>query len=57
MSKTYQCTDGHVTKEISASSAHEAAEAYALVTSEVSVVEVDDDGNPMGKPAVIRVTV
>lgn len=57
MSKTYRCTDGHVTKEISASSAQEAAKAYALVTSEVSVVEVDDDGNPMGKPAVIRVTV
>ena len=55
--KSFQCTDGFVTKTISAANAQDAAEAYAIVTSDVTVTEVDDDGNEVGSPVVISVTI
>jgi hypothetical protein len=56
-SKTYRCTDGHVTKEIEAASAKDAAEAYALVTCDVSVVEIDADGNPVSGVEMVKVLI
>jgi hypothetical protein len=54
--KTYKCTDGFVTKTISAATAKDAAEAYAIVTCTVSVVEVDDDGNEIGESVDVEVS-
>lgn len=55
--KSFRCSDGFVTKTIAANSAQEAAETYALVTSTVSVVEVDGDDNEIGRTQEINVTV
>lgn len=55
--KSYQCTDGFVTKTISAASAKDAAEDYAIVTTDVNVVEVDGDGNEVGEHQTIRVEI
>lgn len=56
-SKTYNCTDGHVTKQIEAASPREAAEAYAIVSCEVIVTEVDREGRPVGKSERIAVEI
>ena len=55
--KSYQCTDGFVTKTISATSAQEAAEAYAIITTDVDVVELAGDGNERGEHQTIRVEI
>ena len=55
--KSYRCSDGFVTKTISAASAKEAAESYAIVTTDVDVVEVDSDGNEIGDHQSITVEI
>lgn len=55
--KSFQCTDGFVAKTISAASAKEAADAYAIVTTDVDVVEVDSDGNEIGEHQSITVEI
>lgn len=55
--KSYQCSDGFVNKTISAASAQEAAEAYAIVTTDVDVVEMDADGNEIGEHQTVRVEI
>jgi len=55
--KSYKCSDGFITKTISTASAQEAAEAYAIVTSSVDVVEVDDDGNEIGEHVTVEVEI
>jgi hypothetical protein len=54
--KSYKCTDGFVTKTITAASAQDAAEAYAIVTSIVNVVEMDADGNETGGHVTVEVS-
>jgi ligand-binding sensor protein len=56
-SKTYRCTDGLVVKEIQAATAAEAAETYAIVTTDVSVVEIDGEGNPVSRLERIKVLI
>ena len=55
--KSFKCTDGFVTKTISAATAQDAAESYAIVTSEVTVTEVDGDGKDVSEATVISVTI
>lgn len=54
--KTYKCTDGFITKTITAASGHDAAEAYAIATSSVDVVEVDAGGNEIGEHVTVEVS-
>lgn len=55
--KTYICTDGYVTKQIEADSPREAAEAYAIVSCDVTVTEADREGRLIGKPECIAVEI
>ena len=55
--KSYKCSDGFVTKTISATSAQDAAETYAIVTSTVDVVEVDDDGAEIGEHVAVEIVI
>ena len=55
--KSYRCSDGFVTKTISAATAKDAAEAYAIMTTDVDVVEMDEDGNKVGEHQTIRVEI
>lgn len=53
----YRCTDGFVAKTISAASAKDAAEAYAIVTTDVDVVATNVDGDEVGEHQTIRVEI
>ncbi len=55
--KSYKCTDGFLTKTLKAKTAQAAAEAYAIVTTLVTVVEVDSEDNEIGTPEKIEVTI
>ena len=54
--KSFKCTDGFVTKTISAATAQEAAEVYAIASSSVDVVEVDVDDNEIGEHTTVEVS-
>lgn len=54
--KSYKCTDGFVTKTISAQNAQDAADQYAIVSCTVSVTEVDDEGADIGGAVNVEIT-
>lgn len=55
--KSFLCTDGFVSKTISANTAPEAAESYAIVSCTVTVTEVDSDDNAIGEAEEIKIEV
>ncbi len=55
--KTYRVSDGFIEKTITATSTKAAAKAYAIVSSSVEVVQVDDDGNEVGESVDVEVSI
>ena len=55
--KSFKCSDGFVTKEIAAATPQEAAEAFALVSCTVTVVEIGVGGEEIGEAEEIKISI